>query len=215
VLLHRCGSKGFRADHFVATEIYSRKTYDTVAVPSRGDTVVDVGAHIGAYTLRAATAVGPSGMILAVEPHPGNFSLLRLNLILNRLRWVKAAPVCLGSQEGTAELFLSDRSNSSHSSARRVGGRSLRVRQTTLDALLSSGEIRHVDLLKMDAEGAEMDILKGASKSLHFIDRMTIAAYHSPDEAGLCSDYLSQEGFEVSTHTVDGEEFVQAVRRPS
>jgi hypothetical protein len=60
-----------------------------------------------------------------------------------------------------------------------------------------------------------MDILKGSRKSLQFIDRMTIAAYHSPDEAGLCSDYLSQEGFEVSTHTVDGEEFVQAVRRPS
>ncbi len=89
------------------------------------------------------------------------------------------------------------------------------VPQTTLDILLDRRGIGQVDLVKIDAEGAELDILRGGSRSLDRVDRVVIAAYHFPGEERLCRDYLRGRGFEVSTRSVDGDAYISATRRHS
>src|SRR5712692_8059274 len=70
-----------------------------------GGTVIDVGAHIGRYTLMAGSAVGPSGRVIAIEPGPDTFTLLRENADLNRMTWITPIQAALGKEDGSAELF--------------------------------------------------------------------------------------------------------------
>jgi FkbM family methyltransferase len=72
-----------------------------------GDTVFDIGAHIGFYTLLLARLVGPAGKVLAFEPDPANFALLQQNVVLNRYANVALYNLALSSQAGSAALFLS------------------------------------------------------------------------------------------------------------
>ncbi|HIH44213.1 MAG TPA: FkbM family methyltransferase [Candidatus Methanoperedenaceae archaeon] len=77
----------FRAFHIaeaeVIVDIYENGHYAQLELKS-GETLLDVGAHIGAFTLRAAKQVGVGGKIVAFEPEPGNFKLLQKNIEINR-----------------------------------------------------------------------------------------------------------------------------------
>ena len=68
--------------------------------PEAGDTVVDVGAHIGLYTLIASNRVGSSGKVFAIEPDPMNFEILVQNIRLNNLENVLALNYAAYSEEG-------------------------------------------------------------------------------------------------------------------
>lgn len=71
-----------------------------------GDTFVDVGAHVGYYTVLASGLVGESGRVVAVEPSPRNFGLLTANLALdNRRRNVRAVNMAAASQRGTVDIW--------------------------------------------------------------------------------------------------------------
>lgn len=76
------------------------------SLAKKGDTVVDVGANIGFYTIYFSKAVGPQGTVLAFEPDPENIKLLRENVKLNRCTNVKIFPFALGNADTTEKLFL-------------------------------------------------------------------------------------------------------------
>src|SRR5438128_4209816 len=119
-----------------------------------GDVVVDVGAHIGRYALRAATK---ASQVIAVEPDPSNFSLLERNVRLNGFSNVVLVPHALSSRAGTRALWLAARENTGTSSldpgepgAR--GGRgssgTVPVETLTLDELVGSVGLTRIDWLK-------------------------------------------------------------------
>src|SRR5947209_15344673 len=70
-----------------------------------GGTFVDVGAHIGYYSLKAARAVGPAGHVIAVEPNPDTVRKLRENVRASAASVVRIQPVACSDSEGTLELF--------------------------------------------------------------------------------------------------------------
>src|SRR5919108_6579842 len=74
--------------------------------PNEGDTVVDIGAHIGLYSLIAAKRVGPSGKVIAIEPDPENFKILKKNLLLNQLSNVEPLECAVYSAREKLKLFL-------------------------------------------------------------------------------------------------------------
>lgn len=138
----------------------------------KGGTVIDAGAHIGRYTLMAASAVGPSGRVIAIEPGPDTFALLCENAALNRMRWIIPVQAALGQDDGSAELFTGsdqatnslrgewlDKLEGSESVARRS---CQRVTVRSLASLLSELGVDQVDLLKVDIEGAELEVLQSA-----------------------------------------------------
>lgn len=144
----------------------------------RGMTFVDVGAHVGYYSLLAAQVVGPTGLVVSFEPSPDNFALLTENVRLNGFsKTILTEHAALGAECGEANLYLSsyntgdhrmystlpDDDNTFNAGARR---RSVQVSVASLDEYLSRRGISQVDMIKIDVQGAEMDVLKGMKGTL-------------------------------------------------
>ena len=141
-----------------------------------GWTVVDLGAHKGAFTIRAALS-GPSTEVHAVEPAPDNIAGLRRNIELNGLANVHVHEEAVGSSRGRA-LLTFDTADSGRSSLVVERGHSARIPVSTVplaDLLAGIGE---VDLLKMDVEGAEHDVLHTVPTTVISIVHRIVLEYH-------------------------------------
>lgn len=130
-----------------------------------GDVFLDVGAHLGKYTIMAAKLVGPSGRVIALEPHPLNYALLLENIRLNSVKdRVIALNVAAWDRPACLPLYLA------HTSGRHsllgITGPTIFVRCDTLDNIVQEHALERVDLIKIDAEGAEVHILRGADDSI-------------------------------------------------
>ena len=133
-----------------------------------GDYVLDIGANVGDWTLPFAERVGPTGRVLAFEPVPYLAETVSKTAMVNRHSWVEVHNVALGSEE-TEALFSIEHGNSGGS---RLGSRSgdfssITVRVRTLDHILAERpEIDRIDFIKIDVEGHELAVLKGAQQTL-------------------------------------------------
>lgn len=133
-----------------------------------GSTFVDVGANIGTTTVTAVRRHRFAAAV-ALEPEPGNFRVLGLNLAANRIESrVSALQVAASDRAGEARLRLSTRSSGEHElapSGQAGGDAEIAVRVVTLDGLAREGTIEpeKVGLLWVDAAGAEASVLAGAS----------------------------------------------------
>ena len=126
-----------------------------------GDVFVDAGAHIGTYTLLAARLAGPTGRVLAFEPDDRNRALLERNVVENRAATVTISECALWSEDAELALVASpDAGNSGMPSLMRDGdGPTVQCR--TLDSALDA-----CDVMKIDVEGAEVELLRGADRIL-------------------------------------------------
>ncbi len=132
-----------------------------------GSTVVDIGANIGFFTLLAAKLVGNKGAVLSFEPEPTSFSLLTKSVERNNFDNVRLYQECISNVDGQQILHLSVTHNKGlHSITRDLGGPSILVPSARLDTLANTLDIRTIDLLKIDAEGAEPEVLEGAERLL-------------------------------------------------
>lgn len=123
-----------------------------------GDTVVDVGAHIGTFAVPMARAVGSEGKVIAFEPNPVVLPLLERNLARSGLAArVEIAPVALGGSEATLHLELADEANTG--SAKLGVHGDVTVPVVRLDRYWTDS----VALMKIDVEGAESEVLAGAT----------------------------------------------------
>jgi FkbM family methyltransferase len=127
-----------------------------------GMPVVVVGADVGYYSRLFSQWVGPQGLVLAFEPHPANFDILRRNVERARLRNVRLFPFAVSDREGTATLWQTPLS-SGHSlhPVKPEAGRPLALPTVSLDVVCRSEGVSRVDLVKMDVEGGEPEVLKG------------------------------------------------------
>jgi len=128
----------------------------------RGGRVVDVGANVGWYTFLAADRVGPKGRVVAFEPEEENFQLLSQSLRENPRPQVEIARVSVSDHEGVEQLSLSEEAASFHSISRTVGPRSVTVPAVPLGRELERRGMVTADLLKVDVEGGEPKVLRGA-----------------------------------------------------
>lgn len=137
-----------------------------------GMVVLDAGANEGLYSILAARAVGPSGVVVAVEPSPREFRRIYANLELNRLSNVRVVPRGLLDSPGAAVLHAADATHSGHNTFGRfvyesVGGvEDTEVQVTTVDDLLREQGLDRLDVIKIDVEGAEARLLRGAVGTL-------------------------------------------------
>ena len=128
----------------------------------RGWRVVDAGANHGYFTLLLADLVGPSGRVFAIEPNPRLFELLRRTVRVNGFDdRVTLLPYAAAAAEGEADLRVPRGFSGDGSVDRRVSEPCTvcRVAQRRLDELIDEP----VDFLKIDAEGADYDVLEGSS----------------------------------------------------
>jgi FkbM family methyltransferase len=137
-----------------------------------GMTVLDIGAHHGFYTLLLSKRVGANGRVFAFEPSPREREALLRHIRINRCRNTSVEGLALGSEDRDASLFVVQGEqtgcNSLRSPARDVPGELIPtpVHIVQLDDWLDGRKIQRVDFVKLDVEGGELDVLKGASKLL-------------------------------------------------
>jgi FkbM family methyltransferase len=141
--------------------------------PKKGDIVVDVGAHIGKYTIIASKMVGPRGKVIAIEAHPGNYDILKKNILLNKLNNVVALNFAVHSKEAMVKLYEPGQEegftiyNTIMTDRRMVNNqRYVEVQAKTLDSILLENAITEVNWIKIDVEGAELEVLRGAPNIL-------------------------------------------------
>lgn len=131
--------------------------------PGAGDVVVDCGAGVGTELLTFCRLVGPNGMVVAIEAHPGSYARLRLFVELNDLRNVVTVHAAVSDRAGT--VTISDLPNEQANTIVAVRGAGLEAPADTLDAILARAGVEAVDLLKMNIEGAEGRALSAFAES--------------------------------------------------
>jgi FkbM family methyltransferase len=137
-----------------------------------GMRIVDIGANLGYYTVLFGTLTGATGTVVACEPDPDNRELLTRNIDGHGLAGhVRIAGVALADRSGTLPLHRDPRRAGVHSLsfdnlATQEGASQIEVPVLTLDELTSRYGFDAVDLMKMDAQGAEALILRGGARTL-------------------------------------------------
>jgi len=140
-------------------------------VVKEGNMVVDLGANIGYFTLLAAKLVGENGKVFAFEPEPQNYSYLKKNIKLNNYNNVETLQKAVSDRNGKTELYVCSYDTGHHSinqyngieaysRGRHTEKHSIEIETVALDSFLE-GKTDHVDVIKMDVEGAEALALTG------------------------------------------------------
>ncbi|ESZ67740.1 methyltransferase [Mesorhizobium sp. L103C119B0] len=158
------------ADPDFAKGIYEIPVQKAIASRLRaGDVFYDIGANIGFFSLIAARQVGATGQVYAYEPVPRNAAAIERSRDANGLTGLRVFAEAVGALSGQVELLL----------ARHLGGATLatvsippdmngrlEVKMTTLDASIVERGLRPPSLIKIDVEGAEMDVFRGMVATL-------------------------------------------------
>ncbi len=162
---------------------------------TEGSVVLDIGAHVGFYTLLASVLVGPRGRVVAFEPVPSNVSYLKEHLRLNAIRNVRVMEAAVSDCCGVTSFEEAPSSSMGHIS--RQG--TLQVKAVGLDELISAGEIPVPHYMKIDVEGAEIQVLSGAKTTLVKDHPTLFLSTHGPARHRECCELLHALGYELQS----------------
>jgi FkbM family methyltransferase len=176
------------------------RTLSKLLAPSM--TFLDIGANVGLYTIVAGHLLR-SGRVIAIEPQPDLCATLRENVALNRLSNVTIHECALGQRNGNAELFQMSRTNDGEATLNPANSRtfgSLSVRVRTAKEIVD----RPIDCMKIDVEGAELDVLRGFEELFQrsvpqfiFLECIEGHLQRFGDSTGDLLDFLIGFGFSV------------------
>ena len=162
-----------------------------------GDTVFDVGAHAGYYTLLASRLVGPEGHVFAFEPNPRNLACLRRHVRLNRCDNVTVVEAAVARHTGAMRFDTSRGSGR----GRLCADGAAEVATVSLDQFAEERGIVP-SLIKIDVEGSEVEVLEGARRLLAGCPPLVLSVHHGLGRA--CSALLLPLGYAM--HKIGGGE---------
>ena len=135
--------------------------------PRRGEVFVDVGAHVGKYALSASKVIGNEGLIVAIEAHPSNFILLEQNIKLNNFKNIVSFNLAAWYKRCKLKFLVGSTSANSNLTRYCYGHGSIDVQAEKMDMLLVRDlDLKRVDWIKIDVEGAEYEVLLGLEETL-------------------------------------------------
>ena len=172
--------------------------------PKEGDTVIDIGAHIGRYTITSSKQVGKTGKVVAIEADPDNFQLLQRNIALNKLTNVTPLNYAVFSERTRMKLYEQSASAKYNSLMLARAARTknyVEVEADTLDSILKLNEVNQVNWIKIDVEGAEFEVLKGSTKTLSSENMSLLIEIHNIEDPGHhhnIVDFLKYHNYEIT-----------------
>lgn len=177
-----------------------------------GDTFLDIGGHFGQYAVSAGIKVGPTGRVVTFEPGPIQVEYLRRNVELNALTNVTVANLALSDTPGELGLHVPSLVDIGKSQLvdPNADSQAVRVPVTTLDDYCQTHGIDRIDLMKVDVEGAEFGVFRGAARVMRefppkaifyeSVDILCKAFDHTPEEMHA---YLEGAGYQI--HAMQGD----------
>jgi len=147
----------------------------------KDDVVIDIGAHIGLMAVVFGKQVGKNGRVYSFEPTPASFEILQRTIRLNHLNGI-VVPVnkAVSSVSGTAIFNVNneDVSNSIVSYEYNKTHGQVTVPTVSIDDFVKEKKLQRLNFIKIDAEGVELDVLKGAGQTLSDFECKMILALH-------------------------------------
>jgi FkbM family methyltransferase len=150
-----------------------------------GMTVYDMGANVGFISMIAARLVGPQGRVVSFEPLPANARQIKYNASLNDFSHIAVREEAMSDEDGKAVFQTTDfpttgRLDNGSVNEAQAGEVLVAVRR--LDAVIAEAKLPLPDLIKMDVEGAEANVLKGASQTLATARPLMLIELHGTNE---------------------------------
>lgn len=184
-----------------------QRLFDSLLSP--GNVVVDVGANTGYNTFYAAHCVGDSGRVYAIEPAQDNLALLYADLFANQMSNVHVLPYAAGNQRAVRPFYLRGSISAVNSLFQENFYADVTQTVDVLTARLDDLILEKPDLVKIDVEGAELDVLQGMSRMLEEPSTQLVVEWHPTLQiaAGYAPDalpqYLLERGFalQMVSHT--------------
>jgi len=165
----------------------------------KGKVVYDVGAHVGYFSLLSAILVQDEGQVIAFEPNPDNIRRLRRHIEMNGYSNIKVMGTAVSNKNGEFSFDI-DKENST--TCLSPTGK-IKVKTRTIDTLVESREIPPPDYMKIDVEGAEVLVIKGAESTLKSYRPIIFLATHSPVLKKACIDILDSLDYVVNPESGD------------
>ncbi len=160
-----------------------------------GDIFFDIGANAGFYTLLASSLVGKRGHVYAFEPVEENLRYLREHLLLNHSDNVTVIDAAVSESSGQSTFA----SGPNRSMGRLSPQGQIQVQMVTIDALIAQREVARPDFIKIDVEGGELGVLKGARLTLATFKPQIFLATHGEAVHGGCCELLKSIGYRLSS----------------
>ena len=179
----------------VTTEIFKQSI-------NKGDTVLDLGANVGYYSLLASRLTGKTGKVFAFEPEPRNYRILQRNIELNNYTNIYAFQKAVSDENTSLTLHISEKDSGAHTirptQVEREFENEVNVEVVRLDDFLIE-KAGSVDVVKMDIEGSEPKALAGMKKYIHESKKIKIFMEFYPDileDAGFSPKEFAQSLFD-------------------
>lgn len=141
-----------------------------------GSVFLEIGGHVGTFSMLAGHLIGAEGAVIAIEPNPDNIGHFRRHVTLNEHENVHLIEAACCDREGTMEFFtnldndgghaLWDVGEHSFNQKSKADPQRTEVKTVTVDGVLAAQDVARVDLIKVDTEGAELSVMQGAERTL-------------------------------------------------
>ncbi|MHA1491431.1 MAG: FkbM family methyltransferase [Promethearchaeota archaeon] len=167
-----------------------------------GMTILDIGTNKGYFTLLSAKKMKDEGEILSFEPHPENYYWIKKSISANGYKSIKLFQIALFNKNGEMRLFEGSKSGH-HSLVRNKDLGSITIPTKKLDDILADQKISRVDLIKIDVEGAEIQVLEGANNLLTQQSPKLLIDIHEIDRKKIFR-ILEKFGFKIFDYSNNG-----------
>jgi FkbM family methyltransferase len=167
-----------------------------------GMTVIDVGANVGVYTFSAAKRVGQEGKVIAIEPFSKCVECLHETSSINDMDWVSVYEAAASDRDGTVRLSIQGASElneviTNENSDTLISSESTQVSCMKLDSLIEQEQLKTVHIMKLDAEGHELNVLRGCEEILSNFKPLILYENIAGSQGSNkdVADYLQQQGY--------------------
>lgn len=157
------------------------------------DIFVDVGANIGKYVILSSRKI-KNGRIIALEPNPATFTILERNCKANNLE-IECINVAASEKNGTSRLYIGKWGSRTYS-IERTNSKFIDIKTKTIDSLITDLDLKKIDWMLIDAEGAETKVLKGIKNNSALIKNILVEI-HSDENHSQVTKFFTKNNFKV------------------
>jgi FkbM family methyltransferase len=177
---------------------------------SKGDLTLDVGAFVGTHTIMMREIVGERGQVYSFEPQPDCVELLEKTISVNGFDNCTIIPKSVGDKDGVQKLMTTERPDSTSNVVgsdpwdRRYDA--VEVEMTRLDSILERNQVNHVDFIKVDVQGAGLQVIKGLGERISDVSAIYMEIHskyieNPSEEVNELFDILHSNGSIIRTDT--------------
>lgn len=166
----------------------------------KGDVVVEAGAFIGFYVMRAAELVGESGKVIAIEAVPENFEIMKRNIEANGLKNVILINKAVWNTSKKIKFFREGKQVGSITQEVVSTDKFIEVQANTIDEMLRENGISKIDFIRIQLNGVELEALEGMNDTLNHHPKVLVAGIYTRNGVPvqtLLKDFLDKKGFKT------------------